>query len=124
VKAEAWREDGLVELRAAIGAHRANAKVLVGFFVVALAETELLGGHIDEAASALALAVGTQKNERVWASDISRVTGGLRLAQNPADLHAAKQMYNDAISAARGHNAKSLELRTALRLARLRQRRR
>jgi class 3 adenylate cyclase/tetratricopeptide (TPR) repeat protein len=115
-------EDGLIELRAAIDAHRGNATVLVGFFAVSLAETELLGGHIDEAASALALALGAQKNESVWTSDISRVTGDLRLAQSPADLHAANQMYNEAISIARGCNAKSLELRAALRLARLRQR--
>jgi predicted ATPase len=101
-------EDGLAELRAAIGAHQAN--------------TELLAGHIDEAASALALAVTTLKHERVWASDISRVTGDLRLAQNPTDLHAAEQMYDQAMASARGQDAKSMELRAALRLARLRQR--
>jgi predicted ATPase len=94
----------------------------VGFFAVALAETELLGGHIDEAASALALAVGAKRIEKVWASEISRVTGDLRLAQNPADLPAAQPMYTEAISIARGYNAKSLELRAALRLARLRRR--
>ncbi len=115
-------EDGLAELRAAIGAHQANATVLVGFFAAALAETELLAGHIDEAASALALAVTTLKHERVWASDISRVTGDLRLAQNPTDLHAAEQMYDQAMASARGQDAKSMELRAALRLARLRQR--
>jgi predicted ATPase len=96
--------------------------VLVGFFAAALAETELLAGHIDEAASALALAVATLKHERVWASDISRVTGDLRLAQNPTDLHAAEQMYDQAMASARGQDAKSMELRAALRLARLRQR--
>lgn len=57
-------EDGLVELRAAIGAYQVNAVMLVRFFALALAETELLGGHIDGAASALALAVGTQRQER------------------------------------------------------------
>jgi class 3 adenylate cyclase len=115
-------EDGLAELRAAIDAHQANASVLVGFFATALAETELLARHTDEAASALALAVSALKNERVWASDISRVTGDLRLAQNPTDLHAAEQMYDQAMATARGQHAKSMELRAALRLARLRQR--
>jgi class 3 adenylate cyclase len=115
-------EDGLAELRAAIDAHRATARVLVGFFAAELAETELLGGHIEEAASALAIAVGTQAQERVWDSDISAVTGDLRLAQDPADLQAVEQMYSEAISIARDQNAKSLELRAALRLARLRQR--
>ena len=100
-------EDGLAELRAAIGAHQANATRL-GFFAAALAETELLGGHNDEAASALALAAGTLKHERVWASDISRVTGDLRLAQNPTDLHAAEQMYDQAIATARGHTPNRL----------------
>lgn len=43
----------------------------------------------------------------------------MRLAQNPADLPAVEHMYNEAISIARVCNAKSLELRAALRLARL-----
>jgi tetratricopeptide (TPR) repeat protein len=115
-------EEGLAELRAAIIAHRATASVLVGFFAAELAETELLGGHIEEAASALALAVGTQERERVWESHILGATGHLRMAQDPADLQGAEQMYNEAISIARDNNAKSLELRAALRLARLRQR--
>jgi predicted ATPase len=46
----------------------------------------------------------------------------LRLAQNPSDAQGAEQMYNEALAIARGLNAKSLELRAALRLARLRQR--
>lgn len=112
-------EDGLVELRAAISAHRANATVLVSFFSVTLAETELLGGHIDGAASALALAIDMQKYERVWASDIARVSGDLRLVQDRVDVQSAEQMYNEALSIARAQNARSLELRTALRLARL-----
>jgi predicted negative regulator of RcsB-dependent stress response len=112
-------EDGLVELRAAISAHRANATVLVSFFSVTLAETELLGGHIDGAASALAVAIDMQKYERVWASDIARVSGDLCLLQDRVDLQSAEQMYNEALSIARAQNARSLELRTALRLARL-----
>jgi predicted ATPase len=111
-----------VELRAAIGAHRGYTTVQQGFFAVALAETELIAGRIDGAVSALDLAVGTQKHERVWSSDISRVGADLRLAQNPSDFLAAQQMYNEAISIARGYNAKSLELRAALRLARVLQR--
>jgi predicted ATPase len=112
-------DEGLVELRAAINAHKENATVLLGFFLVALAETELLAGHIDEAASALDLALIHREHERVWAPEISRVTGDLRLAQSLAGSPAAEEMYNEAISIARGCNAKSLELRAALRLARL-----
>ena len=93
--------------------------MLLGFFLVALAETELLAGYIDEAASALDLALIHREHERVWAPEISRVTGDLRLAQSLAGSPAAEEKYNEAISIARGCNAKSLELRAALRLARL-----
>jgi predicted ATPase len=102
--------------------HQTNAKVLVGFFALALAEAELLAGHMDRAAAALALAIEMQIYERVWEPDIARVTGDLRLAQNPSDFEGAEQMYNRALTVARAQQAKSLELRTALRLARLRQR--
>jgi class 3 adenylate cyclase/tetratricopeptide (TPR) repeat protein len=112
-------EEGLAEMREALDVHRANATVLVGFFATALAEAELLGGHIDEAAAALAVAVGTSKHEKAWASDIARVTGDLRLAQDSTAGAAAEEMYGQAISIARGSNAKSLELRAVLRLAQL-----
>jgi class 3 adenylate cyclase/tetratricopeptide (TPR) repeat protein len=115
-------EEGLIELRDALAVHQTNAKVLVGFFALALAEAELLAGHMDRAAAALALAIEMQIYERVWEPDIARVTGDLRLAQNPSDFEGAEQMYNRALTVARAQQAKSLELRTALRLARLRQR--
>ena len=114
-------KDGLVDLRDAVAVHQTNARMLVGFFAVALAETELLGGDMDRAASALALAVEMQPYEKVWASEIARVSGDLRLVQNPADLDGAEQMYNESLSIARAQKARSLELRTGLKLAGLRQ---
>ena len=112
------RETGLVELRTAIDSYRTTAAVLMPFFTVALIDIELLGGHVEAADAAMERAVG-QKREPIWASEILRAKGDLRLAQNPNDLTAAEQLYNDALSVARGRDAKSLELRAALSLARL-----
>ena len=66
----------------------------------------------------MAVAVGTGlAHERVWASDVARITGDLRLARDPTASADAERTYNEAISIARGNSAKSLELRAALRLA-------
>jgi class 3 adenylate cyclase/tetratricopeptide (TPR) repeat protein len=113
--------DGLAELRVWISGYRETAAVLVRFGMVALADTELLGGHIDEASLALDGAMAQQR-EAVWNSEILRASGDLRLAQKPTDFSAAEQLYNEALSVARGQNAKSCELRAALGLARLLQR--
>jgi len=112
------RETGLAELRAAIDSYRKTAAVLMPLFTVALIDAELLGGHIEAASAAMERTIG-QKREPIWTSEILRARGDLRLAQNPDDLSGAEQLYNDALSVARGRDAKSLELRAALSLARL-----
>ena len=112
-------EEGLAELRESIGIYRMTAAAMVRFFMVALADTELLSGHMDKACVALDYAVGAQRQELIWTSEILRATGDLRRAQKPGDLSAAEQLYHQAMSTARDHNAKSLELRAALALARL-----
>ena len=112
------RETGLAELRNAIDSYPMTAAVLMPLFTVALIDAELLGGHIEAASAAMERAIG-QKREPIWTSEILRARGDLRLAQNLDDLSGAEQLYNDALSVARGRGAKSLELRAALSLARL-----
>jgi tetratricopeptide (TPR) repeat protein len=111
-------ETGLAELRSAIASYPTTAAVLMPLFTVALIDVELRGGHVAAASAAMEHAIG-QKREPIWASEILRAKGDLRLAQNPDDLTGAEQLYNDALSVARGRDAKSLELRAALSLARL-----
>ena len=112
------RDAGMTELRSAIDSYPTTAAVLMPLFTVALIDAELLGGHIEAANAAMERAIG-QNREPIWASEILRAKGDLRLAQNPDDLTGAEQLYNDALSVARDRDAKSLELRAALSLARL-----
>jgi class 3 adenylate cyclase/tetratricopeptide (TPR) repeat protein len=112
------RETGSAELRAAIDSYRKTSAILMPLFTAALIDVELLGGHIEAANATMEHVIG-QKREPIWASEILRARGDLRLAQNPNDLTAAEQLYNDALSVARGRDAKSLELRAALSLARI-----
>ncbi len=117
-------EEGLAELRGAINAYGTIATVMLGFFKTALAEIELRAGFVDMAVTALddAEAAMEHKGEFVWCGDILRVKGDLRMAMTPADLSAAEKFYEQASALAREHDAKSLELRAALGLARLWQR--
>jgi class 3 adenylate cyclase len=112
------REAGLIELRNAIDSYPSTATVMTPLFMVALVDAELLAGHVEAAGTTLERVIG-QKREPIWLPEILRARGDLRLAQNPDDSIAAGQLYNEAIALARGRDAKSLELRAALSLARL-----
>src|SRR5262249_4547368 len=60
--------------------------------------------------------------EPVWTCEILRLSGDLRIAENAGDGAASERLYHEALTAARGYNARSFELRAALSLARLRAR--
>ncbi len=113
------RDAGAAELRDAIHAYKMIATVMFGFFIVTLAETELRSGLIDRARTTLdeADAAIQHKAEFTWMSDIVRVRGDLQSAV--ADLRGAEQLYNRALVLAREQEARSLELRAAVSLARL-----
>jgi len=117
--ARAWsgeREPGLVELRNAVESYPSTAAVLMPLFSIALIDAELAAGDVEGAQIALER-VMRQKREPIWTPDVLRVRGDLRLAQD--DAAGAAQLYNEALALARSRDAKSLELRAALRLARL-----
>ena len=109
-------EAGLVELRSAIDSYPNTAAVLMPLFTVALIDVELAAGHVEAAGIRLER-VTAQKREPVWAPLVLRARGDLRLAHD--DAHGAEELYNEAIALARSREAKSLELRAALSLARL-----
>jgi len=109
-------EAGLVELRSAIDSYPFTAAVLMPLFTVALIDAELLAGHVEAAGIRLEQVTG-QKREPIWAPLVLRARGDLRLAHN--DTRGAEELYNEALALARSREAKSLELRAALSLARL-----
>jgi predicted ATPase len=90
--------------------------------MLALADAELRAGHLVEADRALQDGQKVLKLEPIWTSEILRLSGDVRMARNEGDWSAAEQLYEQALSVARSHNARSFELRAALSLARLRHR--
>ena len=60
--------------------------------------------------------------ERYYEAELERLKGELMLVQFPDDAAEAETCFHKALEIARGQQAKSLELRTAMSLARLWQR--
>jgi predicted ATPase len=110
-------EEGLHELRVSVGSYQATAAPLLAFFILALADTELRAGHLIEADRALQECEKVLRLEPIWSSEFLRLSGDLRIAKNAADWAASEQLYDEALSVARSHNAKSFELRAALSVA-------
>jgi DNA-binding winged helix-turn-helix (wHTH) protein/predicted ATPase len=114
-------EEGLVEIRRGIQVLHATAGVRLPYYRALLAEACGWTGHIDEAFQTLddALAEVRKTEERCWEPELHRLRGEL-LRGKPVNRHAeAEECFHKAIEAARGQNAKSLELRAAVSLGRL-----
>jgi len=69
-----------------------------------------------------ALAGVDKTGERYWEAELYRLKGELLLRQALPDEHQAETCFQQALAVARRQQAKSLELRTAMSLARLWQR--
>jgi predicted ATPase len=109
---------GLAEFGAAILDYKRTAFVFVVFYLTALVEVELLGGHIDHATARIDDAIA-HKGDVIWYPRLLRIRADVQTAQPRPDLRAAELLYKDALSAARRVDAKSFELEAALGLARL-----
>ncbi len=114
-------EPGAAELRQALQTYVKVAKVQQGFFYAVLAETELRAGHVELARTALAdsRTSSDETTEIFWLAEVCRLGGDLLVSGPSPDQAAAEQCYRDALSIARGQEGKSIELRTAMSLARL-----
>jgi predicted ATPase len=83
----------------------------------ALAEACLEGFHFHEAGAALAEAFAiVDKGERIWEAELFRLRGELKSADHPVEAEAD---FHRALKVARSQNARSLELRATMSLARL-----
>ena len=112
-------EDGLSELRHADTSYAGTQRT---YFSAILAETELRAGQFDRAEAALkdAAAIANRLDETWWRAGMLCVEGDLLRARSNDNWSAAEARYGDAIALARDQQAKSIELRTATSLARLR----
>jgi predicted ATPase len=115
-------EEGLAQVRQGLAAWRATGAALgVPSFCTLLAEVADHLGHTEDGLQALAEAyiLVEQHEERYWEAEVCRLWGVLLLRQPGTPPAEAEAWLQRALDVARRQEAKSLELRAAMSLARL-----
>jgi predicted ATPase len=115
-------EEGRAQVCQGVAAWRASGAVLhVPYFCTMLADVCDHLGHPDDGLQALAEAhaLGEQHEERYWEAEVCRLRGVLLLRQPGTPQEEAEAWLQRALDVARRQEAKSLELRAAMSLARL-----
>jgi class 3 adenylate cyclase/predicted ATPase len=114
-------EEGMAQVRRGIAAWQATgAALIVPYFRTLLAEACDRAGHIEDGLQELAEAytLVEQHEERWWEAEIHRLRG-VFLLQHGTPQAEAEAWLQRALDVARRQEAKSLELRAAMSLARL-----
>jgi predicted ATPase len=122
--------EGLVQIRQGLDMYRSTgAEGQRPHFLALLAEASGLLGQPEEGLTALdeALTLVEKTGERYYAVELHRQRGELLLlraarshpAQDNREQHEAETCFQRALDVSRGQQAKSLELRAAMSLARL-----
>jgi class 3 adenylate cyclase/predicted ATPase len=115
-------KEGLAQVRQGIAAHRATGAALtIPYLCTLLADVYDHLGHTDDGLQALAEAhaLVERHDERYWAAEVCRLRGVLLLRQPETSQAEAEAWLQGALDVARRQEAKSLELRAAMSLARL-----
>src|SRR5262249_33679548 len=115
-------EEGLAQVHQGIAAWRATGSaLLVPYFYTVLADVCAHLGHTEDGLQALAEAhtLVEQHEERWWEAEVYRLRGVLLLRQPGTPQAEAEGGLEGALDVARRQEAKSLELRAAMSLARL-----
>ena len=118
-------EAGIRQMHEGLAACRATGSEADRPYLLTLvAEAYGRGRRHDEGLAMLeeALALVDQSEERYWEAEIHRLKGELLLARSAENQVEAEACMHKALDVARHQGAKSLELRAAMSLARLRQR--
>ena len=131
VAEQGQRDEGITQIRQGIAAYRATGAALAWPYQLALlADTQEKGEQPEEGLSVVteALMVVDKTGERMWEAELYRLKGQLTLQQlsvvsNPLSVTnpqaEAEECFQKAIDIARTQQAKSLELRATVSLARL-----
>ncbi|MGO4810929.1 adenylate/guanylate cyclase domain-containing protein [Cupriavidus sp. 2MCAB6] len=124
-------DEGIAQMRQGLADYQTTgAEFGLPYILALLAQTYGKAGKFQTGLDALAAALAMTSNtgERYYESELHRLKGELLLQRSNAQPHvltdreAAEACFHHAIDIARQQNAKSLELRAALSLARLWQR--
>jgi predicted ATPase len=91
------------------------------YYLALLGDCCRQAGAVDEGLSVLeeAQTVADRTGEHWWDAELHRVKGEMLLSQSRQSRSEAKRCFEQALAVAHGQNAKSLELRAAMSLARL-----
>ena len=115
-------EEGIAQVRQGIASYRATGAALhVPCLCTLLADVSAHLGHTEDGLQALAEAhtLVQQHEERYWEAEIYRLRGVLLLRQTTTPQAEAETWLQRALDVARRQQAKLLELRAAMSLARL-----
>jgi predicted ATPase len=115
-------EAGMAEVCQGIAAYRATgAALLIPYYCTLQADVAAHLGHPDDGLQALVEAhtLMEQQEERYWEAEVCRLRGVLLLRQPGTPPAEAEAWLQRALDVARRQEAKSLELRAAMSLARL-----
>jgi predicted ATPase len=115
-------EEGMAQVRQGIATFRATGAVLlVPYLCTVLAEVSNHLGYPEDGLQALAEAhtLVEQQEECYWEAEVYRLRGVLLLRQPRTPPAEAETWLQRALDVARRQEAKSLELRAAMSLARL-----
>ncbi len=116
--------DGARQIRQGVDAYRATgASLQLPHFLIPLAEAARVLGRPEEALDVLteAIALVEKTEERYLEAELHRLRGEMLLAHAPGDPRSAERAFQKGLAVARAQGARSLELRAAISLARLRQ---
>jgi class 3 adenylate cyclase/predicted ATPase len=123
--AEGQAEEGIKQISQGLERYRATgAAVQLPHLLTALIEAYNKLEQPEEGLTALAKAQALveKTGERYYEAELERLKGEVLLAQSPDDPAEAEACFHNALEIARRQQAKSLELRAAMSLARLWQR--
>ena len=115
-------ETNIGSFHAAFGALRkSGGNAGSSIIICSLAEALLKAGDLEGARAALegGLAFVERSGERYWLADLHRLSGHLALKRREPDRLCADACFKKAIEIARGQEARLLELRATVDLARL-----
>jgi predicted ATPase len=115
-------EEGITQIQQGLASYRAvGAAAYRPYLLALLAEASVQAGQITEGLEALAEALATLAKSRArwWEAELHRLRGELLLQHAVAQPEEAEACFQQALAVARHQQAKSLELRAAMSLARL-----
>jgi predicted ATPase len=120
--AQGHTAEGIAQMRQGIAAWRAvGASVVLATYLATLAEVCGQVGQLEDAQHLLieAQTLVNTTGERYWEAEVYRLQGELLVQARGDQTREAAERFHQALDIARRQQAKSLELRAAMSLARL-----